>query len=107
MTTRHLPNWADRIAERRSALGKPDVSPETATGLAKIRAEAAEPGILFVVVRSEKGAVALSPEDITERDDAKLAAFIASRLDEQKRCEAVEPEPDKAGYGRDELLTAP
>ena len=107
MTTRHLPKWADRIAERRSTLAKPAISPETATGLVKIRAEAAEPGTLFVVVRSEKGAVALSPEDITERTDAQLAAFIASRLDEQKRCQTVKPDPDKPGRGHGEALTTP
>jgi hypothetical protein len=58
------------------------MSPETAAWLANVRAEAAAPGALFVIVRSKTASVAIPPEDIVAKSDAELLAFIAGRLAE-------------------------
>jgi hypothetical protein len=59
------------------------MSPEAASWLANVRAEAAAPGALFVIVRSKTASVAIPPEDIVGKSDDELLAFIAGRLAEQ------------------------
>jgi hypothetical protein len=58
------------------------VSPDTAAWLANVRAEAAAPGALFVVVRDHSRSVAIFPEDVVGKSDNELLAFIAQRLAE-------------------------
>jgi hypothetical protein len=58
------------------------MSPEATAWLANVRAEAAAPGAIFVIVRSKTASVAIPPEDIVGRSDDELLAFIARRLDE-------------------------
>lgn len=82
MTTKHLPLWARRKAQRRSTLPQSSISPENSARIAKIRAEAAEPGTLVVVVPGNAGSVAISPDEIVARSDDELLAFIAVRLGE-------------------------
>jgi len=50
--------------------------------IANIRAEAAVPGTLVVVVMSRSGSIALFPENIVGQSDAELQAYIAMRLAE-------------------------
>lgn len=50
--------------------------------LANVRAEAAAPGALFVIVLGPAGPVAISPQDIVGKSDDELGAFIAARLAE-------------------------
>lgn len=52
-----------------------------AVWLANMRAEAAAPSALFVIVRGPAGAVAIPPEDIVGKADDELLAFIAARLE--------------------------
>jgi hypothetical protein len=59
------------------------MSPETAAWLANVRAEAAAPGALLVIVRSKAGSVAIFPEDIVGKSDDELLSFIEARLAEQ------------------------
>lgn len=59
------------------------MSPDTAAWLANVRAEAAGPGALLVVVRDGSRSVAIFPEDVVGKSDDELLAFIASRLAEQ------------------------
>jgi hypothetical protein len=59
------------------------VSPDTAVLLANVRAEAAAPGALLVVVRDRSRSVAIFPEDVVGKPDDELQAFIARRLAEQ------------------------
>jgi hypothetical protein len=59
------------------------VSPETAAWLANVRAEAAAPGALFVIVRSKTASVAIFPEDIVGKSDDESLSFIETRLAEQ------------------------
>lgn len=59
------------------------MSPETAAWLAKVRAEAAAPGALLVVVRDKSRSMAIFPDQVVGKSDDELLAFIASRLAEQ------------------------
>jgi hypothetical protein len=59
------------------------MSPATAAWLATVRAEAAAPGALFVIVRGPAGRVAIPPEHIVGKSDDELLALIAARLAEQ------------------------
>jgi hypothetical protein len=59
------------------------MSPDAAAWLANVRAEAAAPGALLVVVRDRSRSVAIFPEDIVGKSDDELQAFIAKRLTEQ------------------------
>jgi hypothetical protein len=59
------------------------MSPDTAAWLANVRAEAAAPGALLVVVRDRSRSVAIFPEDIVGKPDDELAEFIVARLDKQ------------------------
>jgi hypothetical protein len=59
------------------------MSPETAAWLANVRAEAAAPGALLVVVRDPSRSVAIFPQDIVGKSDAELAEFIFARLEQQ------------------------
>jgi hypothetical protein len=59
------------------------MSPATAAWLANVRAEAAAPGALVVIVRGNGRRVAISPSEIVGKSDEELLAFIAKRLSEQ------------------------
>jgi hypothetical protein len=59
------------------------MDPETAARLANVRAEAAAPGALLVVVRDSSRSVAIFPDEIVGMSDDELLAFIDSRLAEQ------------------------
>lgn len=59
------------------------MSPASAAWLANVRAEAAAPGALFVILRGPTRRVAIHPEDIVGKSDDELLAFIAGRLAEQ------------------------
>jgi hypothetical protein len=59
------------------------MSPETAAWLANVRAEAAAPSALLVIVRDSSRSVAIFPDEIVGKSDDELLAFIAGRLDEQ------------------------
>lgn len=59
------------------------MSPDTAAWLANVRAEAAAPGALPVVVRDGSRSVAIFPDQVVGKSDDELLAFIASRLAEQ------------------------
>lgn len=58
------------------------MSPATAAWLATVRAEAAAPGSLIVIVRGPAGRVAIFPEDIVGKPDDELRAFLHARLTE-------------------------
>jgi hypothetical protein len=58
------------------------MSPKASAWLANVRAEAAAPGALFVIVRSSTASVAIPPEDIVGKSDDELLAFIVKRLAE-------------------------
>lgn len=58
------------------------MSPDTAAWLANVRAEAAAPGALLVVVRDRSRSVAIFPDQVVGKSDDELLAFIASRLAE-------------------------
>jgi hypothetical protein len=72
----------DRGIKNRPAPPKPALLPATTAWLANIRAEAAGPRALVVVVKGPRGPVAIFPEDVVGKSDDELLAFIASRLDE-------------------------
>jgi hypothetical protein len=59
------------------------MSPDTAAWLANVRAEAAAPGALLVVVRDGPRSIAIFPDQVVGKSDDELLAFIASRLAEQ------------------------
>jgi hypothetical protein len=59
------------------------MSLDTAAWLANVRAEAAAPGALLVVVRDGSRSVAIFPDQVVGKSDDELLAFIASRLAEQ------------------------
>jgi hypothetical protein len=59
------------------------MSPADAALIANVRAEAAAPGALFVIVRSKTASVAIPPEDIVGKSDDELLSFIEARLAEQ------------------------
>jgi len=56
--------------------------PSTVAWLANVRAEAAAPGAILVIVRGPAGSVTFFPEDIVGKSDDELLAFIAGRLAE-------------------------
>jgi hypothetical protein len=58
------------------------MSPDTAAWLANVRAEAAAPGALVVVVRGKSRSVAIFPDQVVGKSDDELLAFIVSRLAE-------------------------
>ena len=58
------------------------MSPDAAAWLANVRAEAAAPGALFVVIRGPHGPVAIDPHDIVGKSDDELQAFIAGRFED-------------------------
>jgi hypothetical protein len=58
------------------------MSPDAVAWLANVRAEAAAPGALLVVVRDRSRSVAIFHEDIVGKSDDELLAFIAERLAE-------------------------
>jgi len=58
--------------------------PETASWLAKLRADAAPPGTAFVIVRGPAGAVAIPPDEIVGKSDEELLVFIGQRLTESR-----------------------
>jgi len=60
------------------------MKPATAAWLAKLRADAAPPGITFVIVRGPAGSVAISPDEIVGKSDEELLAFICRRLSESR-----------------------
>lgn len=57
--------------------------PDTVAWLARVRANAAVPGTIFVTIAGKSGSVAIPPEDIVGKSDDELLAFIARRLTEQ------------------------
>ena len=59
------------------------MSSETAAWLANVRAGAAAPGALLVIVRDGSRSVAIFPDQVVGKSDDELLAFIASRLAEQ------------------------
>lgn len=58
------------------------MSPDTAAWLANVRAEAAAPGALLVVVRDGSRSVVIFPDQVVGKSDDELLASIAERLDE-------------------------
>lgn len=57
---------------------------ETVAWLAKLRAQAADPGNLCVVIpRRAGGSVAIFPDDIVGKSDDELAAYVVARLTEK------------------------
>jgi hypothetical protein len=58
------------------------VRPETATWVANIRAEAADPSTVLVIVSGKTGRVAIFPDEIVGKSDDELLDFIAKRLAE-------------------------
>lgn len=58
------------------------MKPETAAWLARVRANAAAPDIVFVTVRGPAGSVAIFPDEIVGKSDEELLAFIVRRLKE-------------------------
>lgn len=59
------------------------MSPAAAAWLAKLRADAAPPGTVFVIVSGPAGSVAIPAEDIVGKSDNELMAFMVRRLAEQ------------------------
>jgi len=59
------------------------MSPAATAWLAKLRADAAPQGTVFVVVRGPAGAVAIPPQDIVGKSDDELMAFMVRRLAEK------------------------
>jgi hypothetical protein len=58
--------------------------PDTVAWLANLRAQAADPGNLCVVIpRRAGGSVAIFPEDIVGKSDAELLVYVTDRLAEQ------------------------
>ena len=58
--------------------------PATVAWLANLRAEAAAPGAILVIVRGPARSVTFSPYEIVGKSDDELLAFIAGRLTEQR-----------------------
>jgi len=56
------------------------MKPATIAWLAKLRAQAAEPGIIYVAVRGPRGTIPVFPEDVTNKSDEQLLAFLCERL---------------------------
>jgi hypothetical protein len=56
--------------------------PATVAWLAKVRADAAPPGTVYVVISGPAGTVAVFPKDILDKSDDELLAYIAGRLSE-------------------------
>jgi hypothetical protein len=56
------------------------VRPETAAWLANIRAEAADPSTVLVIVSGKTGRVTIFPDEIVGKSDDELLAVIAARL---------------------------
>jgi hypothetical protein len=60
------------------------MGPETAAWLANLRAQAADPGNLCVVVRRRAGgSVAIFPDEIVGKSDDELLVHVTARLTEQ------------------------
>ncbi|WP_036170369.1 hypothetical protein [Massilia sp. 9096] len=60
------------------------MQPATIAWLANLRAQAADPGNLCVVIpRRAGGSVAIFPDDILGKSDDELAAYVVARLTEQ------------------------
>jgi hypothetical protein len=47
-----------------------------------VRADAAPPGTVYVVISGPAGTVAVFPKDILDKSDDELLAYIAGRLSE-------------------------
>jgi hypothetical protein len=58
------------------------VRPETAAWVASIRAEAADPSTVLVIVSGKTGRVAIFPDEIVGKSDDELLDFIGKRLAE-------------------------
>jgi hypothetical protein len=58
--------------------------PDTVAWLANLRAQAADPGNLFIVIpRRVGGSVAIFPDEIVGKSDAELLVHVTTRLTEQ------------------------
>lgn len=65
---------------------------ETIEWLATLRARAEEPGIIFVAVRARSRSIFIYPEEILDRTDEQLLAFIRHRLANAAKSSKSEPE---------------